>query len=189
VVVYRLIEDGSVRRVQQRVLIDPFGYEYGPAMQPPNELPRLLDRPHWYECDMTLDVVHYQAAAAPMRRWDRVSASGRAGSGWPDRNRTGPHPDSLQPRDVRMINGVLRLLSNHLAVLDYGQRDTLTGLLNRRTFDQSFDKIVERNRALAARCRHRIAQLVRDRGYRPVQVDQRSVRHLFGDDVLLLWHA
>jgi len=103
-----------------------------------------------------------------------------------NRNRTGPHPDSLQPRDVRMINGVLRLLSNHLAVLDYGQRDTLTGLLNRRTFDQSFDKIVERNRP-GARCRHR----TRPAGSRS-RISTGSSRsndrygHLFGDDVLLL---
>jgi len=110
----------------------------------------------------------------------------RAGSGGFEIER-GPHPDSLQPRDVRMINGVLRLLSNHLAVLgDYG-RGPLTGLLNRRTFDQSFDKIVERPTGPWARDAGIASpSWFADRGYRPVQVDQRSYGHLSADDVLLL---
>ncbi len=187
VVVYRLIEDGNMRRVQQRVLIDPFGYEYGPAMQPPNELPRLLDRPHWYECDMTLDVVHYQAGSGADATMGTVfPLPGEQGAVGLIEIERGPHPDSLQPRDVRMINGVLRLLSNHLAVLDYGQRDTLTGLLNRRTFDQSFDKIVERNRALA-----RDAGIASPSWFAIADIDRfKSINdrygHLFGDDVLLL---
>ena len=164
VLVYRLVDDGGTRRVQQRILIDRYGHEYGVQDRPLNELPRLLDNPHWYECDMTLDVVHYQAGSdATMGTVFPLPGEQRA-VGLIEIE-LGPQRNSLQPRDVRLINGVLRLLSNHLAILDYGQRDTLTGLLNRRTFDQSFDKLVERHRTL----------LVRDRGHRPVQVDQRSI--------------
>ncbi len=185
VVVYSLVDDGTTRRVQQRILIDRYGHEYGPQTRPLNELPRLLDNPHWYECDMTLDVVHYQAGT-----------DGTIGTIFPlpGEQRAvgmieielGPQRNSLQPRDVRLINGVLRLLSNHLAILDYGQRDTLTGLLNRRTFDQSFDKIVERNRILArdtgvvAPCWFAIADIDRFKS-----INDRY-GHLFGDDVLLL---
>ena len=97
-----------------------------------------------------------------------------------------PHRTSLQPREVRMINGVLRLLSNHLAVLDYGQRDTLTGLLNRRTFEQSFVKIVDRSRSLT-----RDAGALAPSWFAIVDIDRfKSINdrygHLFGDDVLLL---
>jgi diguanylate cyclase (GGDEF)-like protein len=81
---------------------------------------------------------------------------------------------------------VLRLLGNHLAVLEYGQRDTLTGLLNRKTFDQSFDKILERNR-----CQSRDRTGAAPCWFAVVDIDRfKSVNdrfgHLFGDDVLLL---
>jgi len=195
VVVYRLVEDGgprqaddgSSRRVQQRILIDRYGREYGLQPRPLNELPRLLDHPHWYECDMTLDVVHYQPESGSDAMIGTVfPLPGEQRAVGLIEIELGPQRNSLQPRDVRLINGVLRLLSNHLAVLDYGQRDTLTGLLNRRTFDQTFDKIVERNRILArdsgvvAPCWFAIADIDRFKS-----INDRY-GHLFGDDVLLL---
>jgi diguanylate cyclase (GGDEF)-like protein len=187
VVVYRVIDDGCDRRAQQRLLIDRDGHEYGPQLRHLIELPRLLDTPHWYECDMTQDAVHYDASAGAETTLGTVfplpSESGAVGL---IEIELEPDRDSLHPRDVRLISGVLRLLGNHLAVLDYGQRDTLTGLLNRKTFDQSFDKILERNRCLS-----------RDRSgaasswFAVVDIDRfKSINdrfgHLFGDDVLLL---
>eukprot|EP01037_Dinobryon_pediforme_P015344 gene15344-15491_t len=38
----------------------------------------------------------------------------------------------------RLIFGLLRIYRNYLGILDYGECDELTGLLNRRTFDESF---------------------------------------------------
>jgi diguanylate cyclase (GGDEF)-like protein len=187
VVVYRLLDDGNTRRVQQRVLIDRFGHEHGPLVQPLNKLPRLLDIPHWYESDMTLDPVHYQAGSGSDATMGTVfPLPGERGTVGLIEIELGSQRDSLQPRDIRMIAGVLRLLSNHLAILDYGQRDTLTGLLNRRTFDQSFDKIVERSRTLARETRSptpgwfAIADIDRFKS-----INDRY-GHLFGDDVLLL---
>jgi len=46
-----------------------------------------------------------------------------------------------EPRELILINGVLRIVRNHLALLDYGERDTLTGLLNRKTFEAQFEKL------------------------------------------------
>jgi diguanylate cyclase (GGDEF)-like protein len=185
VVVYRLIDDGDTRRVQRRILIDRYGHEHGPQAGPESELPCLLDRPHWYECNMTLDVVHYQTGsdATIGTVFPLPGEQGAVGLIEIERAR---NRNSLQSRDVRMINGVLRLLSNHLAILDYGQRDTLTGLLNRRTFDQSFDKIVERNRVLA-----RETGVVTSGWFAIADIDRfKSINdrfgHLFGDDVLLL---
>jgi diguanylate cyclase (GGDEF)-like protein len=40
----------------------------------------------------------------------------------------------------RLIRSVLRIYGNFQALLDYSERDTLTGLLNRKTFDNSFLK-------------------------------------------------
>jgi diguanylate cyclase (GGDEF)-like protein len=185
VVVYRLVDDASGCRVQQRMLIDRFGHEHGPPSEPSTELPRLLDKPHWYECNMTLDAVHYQAGT-DATIGTVFPLPGEKGALGLIEIELDPRRDSLQPRDVRLISGVLRLLSNHLAVLDYGQRDTLTGLLNRRTFDQSFDKIMERHRALG-----RDSGIVTPGWFAIADVDRfKSVNdrygHLFGDDVLLL---
>ena len=52
-----------------------------------------------------------------------------------------------EARELMLINGVLRIVRNHLALLDYGERDTLTGLLNRKTFEAQFEKL---RRELAA---------------------------------------
>jgi len=187
IVVYRLVDDGTDRRVQRRLLIDRDGHEHSAEIQPLADLPRLIDTPHWYECDMTRDAVHYEAGSAAVQTMGTVfPLLGEEGPVGLIEIELEPDRDSLRPRDVRLIAGVLRLLGNHLAVLDYGQRDTLTGLLNRKTFDQSFEKILERNRYHS-----------RDRSgnapcwFAVVDIDRfKSINdrfgHLFGDDVLLL---
>jgi diguanylate cyclase (GGDEF)-like protein len=40
--------------------------------------------------------------------------------------------------EERLVFGMLRIYRNHLGLLDHSERDELTGLLNRRTFDESF---------------------------------------------------
>ncbi|NCP39542.1 MAG: GGDEF domain-containing protein [Rhodoferax sp.] len=47
---------------------------------------------------------------------------------------------ALADEQVRLINGVLRLYQNFQNLLDYGERDALTELLNRKTFDGAFLK-------------------------------------------------
>ncbi len=188
VAVYRMIDDGAVRRVQERLLIDRDGHEHGPQRRTLTQLPRLLDTPHWYECEITRDPVHYQAGSG---------SAVTIGTVFPlmsEQDVVGlieielePDRSSLQPRDVRLLSGVLRLLGNHLSVLDYGQRDTLTGLLNRKTFDQSFDKILERSRILSREAPDAAAHA----WFAVVDIDRfKSINdrygHLFGDDVLLL---
>ena len=39
--------------------------------------------------------------------------------------------------------GILRILRNQISLLDYGERDTLTGLLNRKTFEARFGKLCQ----------------------------------------------
>jgi len=47
---------------------------------------------------------------------------------------------ALTNEQKRLINGVLRLYQNFQNLLDYGERDALTELLNRKTFDGAFLK-------------------------------------------------
>jgi diguanylate cyclase (GGDEF)-like protein len=48
--------------------------------------------------------------------------------------------EPLSDEKRRLVGSILRIYRNFQALLDYSERDTLTGLLNRKTFDESFLK-------------------------------------------------
>lgn len=48
--------------------------------------------------------------------------------------------EALDLKSQRLVASVLRIYRNFIGLLDYSERDTLTGLLNRKTFDESFLK-------------------------------------------------
>ncbi len=48
----------------------------------------------------------------------------------------------LTPAQERLMSGLLRIHGNYLGILNYGDRDELTGLRNRRTFGDSFKRIL-----------------------------------------------
>ena len=48
---------------------------------------------------------------------------------------------ALTADQQRMVGSVLRVYSNFQGLLDYSERDTLTGLLSRKTFDDSFIRV------------------------------------------------
>lgn len=58
---------------------------------------------------------------------------------------------SLADSDLRLIQGFLRIHGNFISLLSRGERDALTGLLNRRTFDLNLTSILARQAEVAAR--------------------------------------
>ena len=47
----------------------------------------------------------------------------------------------LSADELRLVASILRIYRNFQGLLDYSERDTLTGLLNRKTFDDSFLRV------------------------------------------------
>lgn len=43
---------------------------------------------------------------------------------------------------LQLIQGILSIYQNYQSLLDYSERDSLTGLLNRKTFDENFTRMV-----------------------------------------------
>jgi diguanylate cyclase (GGDEF)-like protein len=94
--------------------------------------------------------------------------------------------ESLPQRTAELVRGILRIFRNHLALLDYGEVDTLTGLLNRKTFESHFEKVRLRlMRGLASKSVAQASWLAL------LDIDRfKAINdghgHLVGDEILLL---
>jgi diguanylate cyclase (GGDEF)-like protein len=137
VALYRLLQDDPHARMAQRAGYDRGSLQLRPPL--PHELvdlPKLSDRQEWQECIERRSPVHSALTGGGSIAYFPVEEGSRV-IGLLQIELT----DAMSARDARLVEGILRILRNQTALLDYGERDTLTGLLNRKTFESRFERI------------------------------------------------
>jgi diguanylate cyclase (GGDEF)-like protein len=106
-----------------------------PLWSEPDRLPPAADHPQRLECMQSRGVLQLQRDDG---RWLTLFPLAT------ERDVVGVlelvSAERLQNGAQRMVCSVLRIYHNFQGLLDYSERDTLTGLLNRKTFDESFLK-------------------------------------------------
>jgi diguanylate cyclase (GGDEF)-like protein len=183
VVLYQLLQDGSHHRMVRRA-----GYDHGrlqlqlrPRLHHDLvDLPKLSDRQEWRACVEKRCPVHCPPAGGSSTICFPVEEGSNV-TGLLEIELT----DSMSAREARLVAGVLRILRNQTALLDYGERDTLTGLLNRKTFESRFEKIcgeLPEAVPLPAQPRSWLGLLDIDR-FKSIND---TCGHIIGDEVLLL---
>jgi diguanylate cyclase (GGDEF)-like protein len=134
VALFRLVEDGQVKRLVRRAAV-------ARSSSQPTDLAAVevsVPMPLWQECLDRNDIVQ---CPGPETRIMTLFPITR------ERDSDGilviDADEALPVRDAELVRGILRILRNHLSLLDYGELDTLTGLLNRKTFESHFEKLRE----------------------------------------------
>jgi diguanylate cyclase (GGDEF)-like protein len=178
VTLVRLTDDGEIKRLARldgaREGANMADAAAGKEVHP---LPSIRQFPQWQQCISRNEIVRCTTSGNGVTTVFPINGA-REAVGLLVVEAQAP----LTARETDLVWGILGILRNHLALLDYGELDSLTGLLNRKTFEGHFDKLRQR--------------MVKEHPDEPgwlalIDIDRfKSINdgfgHLFGDEVLLL---
>jgi diguanylate cyclase (GGDEF)-like protein len=137
VAVYRLVGDQGDERWLTRaaLLANSPAATADPAWVDLGSLPRAVERPTWLECLTTGKIIETRHDGSFTTLFPVMSDTGAVGVIELQTTR------GIGVKSRRLVFGVLRIYRNVQTLLDYSERDSLTGLLNRKIFDDSFYKV------------------------------------------------
>jgi diguanylate cyclase (GGDEF)-like protein len=167
--VWRTIQDGPAVRLRRRLSLPG-----APAAdQPPADM-SLGDAPAaWRECYARRCLVKTASEGDGLTRQVFPLCDDRRVTGLLEIRA----PSGLEAPQAHLVEGLVRVYRNHMSLLDYGARDELTGMLNRRMFNGFFNQV-------NTDCQLHAAIAVVDIDFFKRINDQFG--HPYGDEVLVL---
>jgi diguanylate cyclase (GGDEF)-like protein len=133
VAIYRAVGEPGQQRWLTRARLGPgdSAATADPLWADPATLPLLAEHPERYVCWQRQEV--FEAEGLPARTCFPLATDIEVVGVLELQTQT-----PLSREQMRLVSSVLRIYRNFQGLLDYSERDTLTGLLNRKTFDASF---------------------------------------------------
>ncbi len=142
VAIYRRVSDGDSEHwlTRARLGVGDTTPTADPLWVGINTLPRLAEHPERQACLLRQETFAAPAQAGvpdgPAMAWFPLATEAQA-VGVLEMSLAAP----LSPEQVRLVGSILRIYRNVQGLLDYSERDTLTGLLNRNTYDENFMRL------------------------------------------------